>query len=423
MITDIVIVVNNLRLTNYSSYSRKTSMFTPIGGFNITLVNTWNDKPLPFNVGSEIVVMYNTKDANGNKNEVTGATGYITSINYEFSSNSSTILLECKDKSIDIQECNFIFPTEAEIASESINSTWRSEYSNITLKRMMENILNPLGISVFNMPDKEESEKLSYTIDPQKKVIDVVKDLCKKYNMFFFTTRFGDLKFVKRRGDFETTNIPVLELGKNILGASVRKDVSKIFSDYEVAGQPKISSSQNTDESIKKAITYNKIIKFEDGIQKTIDLGDLFYADRLIDIAPSRYRPTKIKTSDDASEENINKLVNMSLISSIAQSSRLSVELNDITYVSGNIGGFFEPAKLVSVILPLQGFKNRLMVVDSIDITIDNSTKVMMTLVSPDVFQYNSLFDPDLNKVVRDFSDVTGIVVDKFNELKSLLNR
>lgn len=438
----IYLKIGDVIVDGYHSLSVTRSFSSQICGFNFKLSGDWAKSGATFSENDIVHVVTKVKTTEGDNIEQNIATGYIYNITFEYNDNESSILFECKDKTVDLKDCNMVLPTTDDVAYNAPNKNWRSEY-NTTVYDIIDNWVSPFGIKIEYMPEEMKSKVIEYNINPQNSILKNIKDISSKFNLFFFTNQDSNLVFIKGKEDLFFLDVPSLEFGVNVESASMVKNKGALYSRYESVGQQSLKPTQTDLSAIKASNDTDLSKKFDDMIDDAKKASDKYLSSSLIEtigkipFVPNikkvadviisqhekdkeeiikrieeqslesvkqsaqvdsvvndtvgRFRPKLVKIDDDVNRDEVKNYLNKFISTSVGEHSKLTIQTSKFTYDTVFGEDVFKPSDIVRVDIPFYGTSKTYMMVDSVNITVSDDINVILSLVKLDMFGVNSL--------------------------------
>ena len=183
-------------------------------------------------------------------------TGYIEQLPVSYDASSVTASIAGRSKTCDLVDCCVCPPGRAVKLSSS--SGWSSKtkpesgrvvtppsvsaisWRQQKLETIIAQMIAPYDVK-FVVESGELSEVRSHDADPTKTVLENLKNLVQKDDLFLIDTPQGNLSVVAKGSK---TAADALILGKNVLSGSASFDGSQLFSEYRVLGQGSGSDSK-----------------------------------------------------------------------------------------------------------------------------------------------------------------------------------
>lgn len=175
-------------------------------------------------------------------------TGYIEQMPVSYDAGSVQASIAGRSKTCDLIDC-CVCPPGRSITSSG-TSGWRSKTSPESrivsapstsaiswrqqkLETIIAQMIAPYDIKLV-IPEGELSEVRDHDCDPTKTVLENLKNLVTKDDLFLMDTTQGNLAVVKKGAKSASD---MLILGQNVLSASASFDGSQLFSEYRTLGQ------------------------------------------------------------------------------------------------------------------------------------------------------------------------------------------
>jgi len=192
-------------------------------------------------------------------------TGYIEALPVSYDANSVSASISGRSKTCDLVDCSVCPPGRAITMSTSggWSSKLKPEKGRIVpapavsaiswrqqkLETIIAQMAAPFDIK-FVVENGSLSEVRDHDCDPTQTVLENLKNLVQKDDLFLMDTPQGNLTVVQKGSKTATD---MLVLGKNVLSGSASFDGSKLYSEYRTLGQ-----GSGTDTKTGKAVsTYN----------------------------------------------------------------------------------------------------------------------------------------------------------------------
>ncbi len=278
-------------------------------------------------------------------------TGRIEKLDVNYSDEDRSFTISGRSNPGDLVDCMHLGPTE---------------YKNINLAKLAEELVAPFGIKVFLSVEPAIIDKFS--IKPNETVFEALDRAARAQGFFFISTREGNIRLTRAGRARAATS---LEQDVNILTATAVYDDAERFNEYIVKGQ-------------------------------SSGLADLFGAaasqseGRALDLGVKRYRPFVMIAESNADSAKAKIRAQWEASSRLAKAIALDVSVQGWTQSDGTLWGINQIIPTKSRFLGI----NRDMLITSVVHTDGVEEGKTTSLILADPQSYN--LEPELNKKKKD---------------------
>lgn len=349
----VVVFIDGTRYDNISNLNKSSSLFSLAGAVNISMIDDWAGKRLPFGINSTIKIYYDYVLLSTLLPTLLSTCNIKSVERMTTSTGGSIVNISASDKTSELAEVSYV-----------VGESRPSERSGVKFGAYMEALVADFdSFSVGYMPDSLKNQIINDKVNIGTTYYEIIRKLSKKYGFWTVTDAFGDVRFIKNDKDLIQSDV-VLKSGENIAGFTYSQNFERRFSDTIAIGQGNITPSKDS--------------KTSNGLENRVN-----------DPTISRYRPTVIVTNDDIDESTLRDLAEKTYKSNGMNSEKVSVTLPESVMIDNNdsLPSIPLPYKVVGLDIEQYGLKGRY-VITSVNFGL---TQTSLTLVNEFWFKDNAV--------------------------------
>lgn len=209
--------VNGVNYTSWDSLTVTRGLDSLAHNFSFSYVDKWRQESgkWPINIGEKVEITLGT---------IPVVTGYIDSLNSNFSNESRTISISGRSTTADLIDCSYI---------------GANKISNTTYLGLANKLCSPFGIKVL-FQATPTNEPFDFHYEQGESVFEALHRYAQSRGYLLTTDAQGNLVVFNKEyfASIERSKTDLIQ-GKNILDVSAKFDHSDRFSEYTLKSQPK----------------------------------------------------------------------------------------------------------------------------------------------------------------------------------------
>ena len=338
--------INGVNYTSWDSLSVTRGLDSLAHNFSFSYVDKWRqeDGKWPINVGEKVEITLGT---------IPVMTGYIDSLDSNFSSDSRTISISGRSTTADLIDCSYL-------GANKISTT--------TYLALATKLCNPFGIKV-KYQATPTNEPFDFHYEQGESVFEALHRYAQSRGYLLTTDAQGNLVVFNKDyfASIERSKTDLIQ-GKNILDITAKFDHSDRFSEYTLKSQPK-----GDDITAVIAANMSKATAKDSGV--------------------SRFRPKLILSDNYVFKLLAQKQVEWEADIRARQSNDVSVKVQGWTKADGTI---WKQGDLVYLSAPAVGLSSDMIITDvTYSKSSSEGTTTSLNLTSPDSYKPSPVKEDD----------------------------